>query len=106
MAHACSTIRRAKRVRQRCTVTWKTIRRLAMAHAWLGDRVFTRWYDGTWHAWTRLEKNAGAGEASSGLEFDVVRPPPPGRRPHSRSTRITDGLGDVPETTTAVEPRR
>ena len=48
-----------------------------MAHAWLGDRVFTRWYDGTWHAWTRLEKNAGAGEASSGLEFDVVLPSAP-----------------------------
>jgi hypothetical protein len=39
--------------------------------------VLARWYDGTWHAWTRREKNAGAGESSSGLEFDVVRPSDP-----------------------------
>jgi hypothetical protein len=39
--------------------------------------VLARWYDGSRHAWTRREKNAGAGESSSGLEFDVVRPSDP-----------------------------
>ncbi len=39
--------------------------------------VLARWYDGTWHSWTRREKNAGSGESSSGLAFDVVRPSDP-----------------------------
>jgi hypothetical protein len=36
--------------------------------------VLARWYDGSWHAWVRREKNPGAGESSSGLQFDIVRP--------------------------------
>ena len=39
--------------------------------------VLARWYDGSWCAWTRREKNAGSGESSSGLAFDVVRPSDP-----------------------------
>jgi len=39
--------------------------------------VLARWFDGSWHAWTRREKNAGSGESSSGLAFDVVRPSDP-----------------------------
>jgi hypothetical protein len=39
--------------------------------------VLARWYDGSWHSWTRREKNAGSGESSSGLAFDVVRPSDP-----------------------------
>jgi len=46
--------------------------------AWVTRRpVLSRWYDGSWHVWTRREKNAGAGESSSGLAFDVVRPSEP-----------------------------
>ena len=39
--------------------------------------VVARWYDGSWHTWVRREKNAGAGESSSGLAFDLVRPSDP-----------------------------
>jgi hypothetical protein len=39
--------------------------------------VLARWYDGSWHTWTRREKNAGSGESSSGLTFDLVRPSDP-----------------------------
>ncbi len=39
--------------------------------------ALARWYDGSWHTWTRREKNAGSGESSSGLAFDVVRPSDP-----------------------------
>lgn len=39
--------------------------------------VLARWFDGSWHAWTRREKDAGSGEASSGLVFDLVRPGEP-----------------------------
>lgn len=36
--------------------------------------VLARWFDGSWHAWVRREKNPGGGESSSGLHFDIVRP--------------------------------
>lgn len=36
--------------------------------------VLARWFDGSWHSWVRREKAAGAGESSSGLAFDTVRP--------------------------------
>lgn len=36
-----------------------------------------RWFDGSWHSWIRREKSAGAGEASSGLQFDSVTPTDP-----------------------------
>ncbi|HMJ04486.1 MAG TPA: hypothetical protein VK506_16205 [Conexibacter sp.] len=39
--------------------------------------VLARWFDGSTHAWTRREKNPGAGESSSGLAFDIVRPSEP-----------------------------
>jgi hypothetical protein len=39
--------------------------------------VLARWFDGSSHAWTRREKNPGAGESSSGLAFDIVRPSDP-----------------------------
>jgi hypothetical protein len=39
--------------------------------------VLARWHDGSWHSWTRREKNAGSGESSSGLAFDIVRPSDP-----------------------------
>lgn len=39
--------------------------------------VLARWFDGTWHSWTRREKTAGTGESSSGLAFDTVRPTDP-----------------------------
>lgn len=39
--------------------------------------VIARWFDGSTHAWTRREKNAGGGESSSGLAFDIVRPSEP-----------------------------
>jgi hypothetical protein len=39
--------------------------------------VLARWFDGSTHAWTRREKNAGSGESSSGLAFDTVRPTEP-----------------------------
>jgi len=39
--------------------------------------VLARWFDGTWHSWTRREKAPGTGESSSGLAFDTVRPTDP-----------------------------
>lgn len=39
--------------------------------------VLARWFDGSWHSWVRREKNPGAGESSSGLTFDTVRPTRP-----------------------------
>ncbi|MFF0488757.1 hypothetical protein ACFYTQ_07015 [Nocardia sp. NPDC004068] len=39
--------------------------------------VVSRWFDGSWHAWVRREKNPGGGEGSSGLAFDIVRPSEP-----------------------------
>ena len=39
--------------------------------------VLARWYDGSWHGWVRRAKNAGSGESSSGLAFDIVRPSEP-----------------------------
>jgi hypothetical protein len=46
--------------------------------AWVQRRpVLARWFDGSWHAWVRREKNPGAGESSSGLAFDTVRPTEP-----------------------------
>lgn len=39
--------------------------------------ILARWYDGTWHAWTRREKSPGTGESASGLAFDTVRPTAP-----------------------------
>lgn len=39
--------------------------------------VLSRWFDGSWHAWTRREKATGTGESSSGLAFDIVRPSEP-----------------------------
>jgi len=64
--------------------------RLLSADAWMHEEevpregaavtrrpVLARWFDGSWHAWTRREKNPGAGESSSGLAFDIVRPSEP-----------------------------
>jgi len=39
--------------------------------------VLARWFDGSWHMWTRREKAPGAGESASGLAFDTVRPTEP-----------------------------
>jgi hypothetical protein len=39
--------------------------------------VLARWFNGASHAWTRREKNPGAGESSSGLAFDIIRPSEP-----------------------------
>jgi hypothetical protein len=39
--------------------------------------VLARWFNGAPHSWTRREKNPGAGESSSGLAFDIVRPSEP-----------------------------
>jgi hypothetical protein len=39
--------------------------------------VLARWFDGSWHAWTRREKRASGGESSSGLAFDTVHPTEP-----------------------------
>ncbi len=39
--------------------------------------VLARWFDGSWHTWVRREKAPGAGESSSGLAFDTVRPTEP-----------------------------
>ncbi|MFI9766220.1 hypothetical protein ACIHJG_05055 [Streptomyces sp. NPDC052415] len=39
--------------------------------------VLSRWFDGSWHSWVRREKTPGAGESSSGLAFDTVRPTEP-----------------------------
>ena len=39
--------------------------------------VLARWFDGSWHSWVRREKAPGAGESSSGLAFDTVRPTEP-----------------------------
>lgn len=35
-------------------------------------RQYTRWQDGTPHAWTTRRKTTGTGEGSSGLRFDVL----------------------------------
>lgn len=44
----------------------------------LGRRpVVARWFDGSWHGWTRREKGPGTGPGSSGLGFDLVRPTEP-----------------------------
>jgi hypothetical protein len=39
--------------------------------------VLARWFDGSWHSWTRRQKAPGTGESSSGLAFDTVRPSGP-----------------------------
>lgn len=39
--------------------------------------VLARWIDGSWHSWVRREKAPGAGESSSGLAFDTIRPSEP-----------------------------
>ncbi|BCH23325.1 hypothetical protein [Mesorhizobium sp. L-8-3] len=39
--------------------------------------VLARWFDGSSHIWVRREKAPGAGEVSSGLAFDTVRPTEP-----------------------------
>ena len=39
--------------------------------------VLARWFDGSWHSWTRREKAPAGGESSSGLAFDTVRPTDP-----------------------------
>jgi hypothetical protein len=39
--------------------------------------VLARWFDGSWNAWVRRQKNPGSGENSSGLAFDTVRPTQP-----------------------------
>jgi len=39
--------------------------------------VLSRWFDGSWHRWTRREKTPGTGPSSSGLAFDTVRPTQP-----------------------------
>lgn len=41
--------------------------------------VLARWFDGSGHSWVRREKMPGAGESSSGLAFDTVRPTEPWR---------------------------
>jgi len=39
--------------------------------------VLARWFDGSWHAWMRREKNPGSGQSSNGLAFGTVRPTQP-----------------------------
>jgi hypothetical protein len=39
--------------------------------------VLARWFDGSWHGWTRRMKGPGTGPGSSGLGFDLVRPTEP-----------------------------
>ncbi|MER8186918.1 hypothetical protein [Kitasatospora sp. NPDC094015] len=39
------------------------------------SRQYTRWHDGSVHAWGARRKVSGAGGGSSGLRFDVLEPP-------------------------------
>src|SRR6478736_3433610 len=54
--------------------------------AWVQRRpVLSRWFDGSWHAWVRREKNPGAGESSSGLAF-VIHSPATAIRPRRQGS--------------------
>ena len=40
------------------------------------SRQYTRWHDGSPHAWSARRKISGTGSGSSGLRYDVLEPPP------------------------------
>ncbi|WP_043475826.1 hypothetical protein [Kitasatospora sp. MBT66] len=40
------------------------------------SRQYTRWHDGSAHAWSARRKVSGTGSGSSGLRYDVLEPPP------------------------------